>query len=90
VRRALVYVHANYRKHEPKLGVGVDPYSSGIWFSGWREARPLPLALSISKWKVDFARPPVAGARSWLLQRGWLQAGLISVSDAPSAARNKN
>jgi REP element-mobilizing transposase RayT len=90
VRRVLVYVHANYRKHEPTLRVGVDPYSSGIWFSGFREARPLPLAITISKRTIDVERSPVAQARSWLLRRGWLQAGTISVNDGPSAARAKN
>jgi REP element-mobilizing transposase RayT len=90
VRRVLLYVHANYRKHEPKLGVGIDPYSSGIWFSGWREARPLPLAVAISKRTIDVERAPVATARSWLLRRGWLQAGTISVNDAPSSAARTN
>jgi REP element-mobilizing transposase RayT len=90
VRRVLVYVHANYRKHEPKLPVGVDPYSSGVWFSGFSEERPLPLAVTISRSTIDVERPPVAQARSWLLRRGWLQAGTISMSDAPSSAARTN
>jgi REP element-mobilizing transposase RayT len=85
VRRVLVYVHANYRKHEPELRVGIDPYSSGLWFSGFRESRPLPLSIGISKRTIDLERAPVAAARSWLLRTGWLQAGTISVRDAPAA-----
>lgn len=85
VRRVLVYVHANYRKHEPELRVGVDPYSSGLWFTGFREPRPLPLAVGVSKRVLDLERPQVVPAQSWLLRSGWLQAGPISVRDAPSA-----
>ena len=85
VRRVLVYVHANYRKHEPDLRVGIDPYSSGPWFSGFREARPLPFAVEISRRIVEIERAPVVVARSWLLRRGWLQAGDISIREAPAS-----
>ena len=37
VRTALVYVLANYRKHSRRrLAPGIDPFSSGAWFDGWR------------------------------------------------------
>src|SRR6185369_5047940 len=41
VRNALVYVLANFRKHSrgPRAA-GVDPFSSGAWFDGWRRWRP--------------------------------------------------
>jgi REP element-mobilizing transposase RayT len=85
VRRVLVYVLANYRKHEPALRVGIDPYSSGVWFAGFREPGPLPFATGISERTLDLEQAPVT-AQTWLLKRGWLQAGRISVRDAPSAA----
>lgn len=49
VRNALVYVLANFRKHGELTGArcvreadaaGIDPYSSGEWFDGWREWSP--------------------------------------------------
>ena len=37
VRTALVYVLANFRKHARRaLAPGIDPFSSGLWFDGWR------------------------------------------------------
>jgi REP element-mobilizing transposase RayT len=84
VRRVLVYVHANHRKHEPELGVGVDPYSSGIWFTGWEELRPLPLSIDISKRTLDLERAPVVRARTRLLRYGWRVHGRISIEEAPS------
>ena len=86
MRRALVYVLGNYRKHEPLLRAGIDPYSSAVWFAGFRESRPLPFAIGVSERTLDLERAPVVSARTWLLRRGWLQAGCISVRDAPSAA----
>ena len=41
VRTALVYVLANFRKHaRRRLGPGIDPFSSGAWFDGWRGRPP--------------------------------------------------
>lgn len=58
VRNVLLYVLANFRRHTRNaLTAGIDAYSSGAWFDGWREWRPrsgLP--------------PPIAGPRHapWL------------------------
>jgi REP element-mobilizing transposase RayT len=47
VRNAIVYVLANFRKHaRQRLRSGVDPFSSGAWFDGWRE------------WRLDSGVPP--------------------------------
>ncbi len=63
VRNALAYVLANFRKHGEhgaRRGVrsaeasGIDPYSSGEWFDGWREWRPR-----------SGAPPPFVEARVW-------------------------
>src|SRR5688572_1133871 len=45
VRRVLVYVLANGKKHLPKVGhqlpaSWVDPYSSAAWFDGWSVPTP--------------------------------------------------
>src|SRR5262249_6642518 len=65
VRRALVYVLGNARKHLASLGYKLSPsymdeYSSAAWFTGWSVPPPRPAA-----------EPPVAPARTWLLTTGW-------------------
>jgi REP element-mobilizing transposase RayT len=83
VRRALVYVLANFRlhaRHAPPPGI--DPFSSAAWFDGFRNhagalpyaGRPLPDAGE---------RPPVSPPRSRLLASGWRKHGLIGLSEAP-------
>jgi REP element-mobilizing transposase RayT len=76
VRRALIYVINNARKHlgarAPRVG-RVDPASSGPWFHGWREGI---VALARSP-------APVARARTWLLRVGWQRHGLLDPSEVP-------
>ena len=72
VRNAVRYVLLNARKHGVPLP-GIDPYSSGRWFDGWRER--------IRK-GVEESRP-VALARTWLLAVGWRRHGPISCFDVP-------
>ena len=52
---------------------GVDLYSSGRWFEGWRTG-------TLRRPNAD---PPVAEARTWLLRRGWRLHGLIDPSEIP-------
>lgn len=41
VRAAVVYVLANFRKHARRaVRSGIDPYSSAVWFDGFREWHP--------------------------------------------------
>ena len=80
VRNALCYVLRNVAKHQSVMGTdgvmpGVDPYSSGIYFDGWRDYRPPP--------RAGPEPPPVAAARTWLLQTGWRRCGLISTAEVP-------
>ena len=69
VRRALVYVLGNARKHLAALGYRLSPHyidecSSAAWFTGWAvPPRPPP------------TDPPVAPARTWLLSTGWRERG---------------
>jgi hypothetical protein len=73
VRRGMVYVLLNFRKHL-RAAAGVDPCSSGPWFEGW--ARPV----ATPTWQ-----PPVASPRTWLATAGWRRAGgLIGSHEAPA------
>ena len=72
VRNAVRYVLLNARKHGA-APPGIDPYSSGPWFDGWREK---------IRERVESSRP-VALARTWLLAVGWRRHGPISCFDVP-------
>jgi len=80
VRSALAYVLLNHRRHACQRGrelpSGPDRFSSGWAFDGWRD---VPGA---GRPRAELARPT-----TWLLQRGWRRAGLISVEEVPGAAR---
>jgi hypothetical protein len=85
VRNALVYVLANFRKHaRGAVPAGIDPFSSGAWFDGWKAWRPAerapPFAQS-PRWSN--ADCPVSRARSWLAGVGWRRRGLLSLEEAP-------
>jgi REP element-mobilizing transposase RayT len=69
VRRTLVYVLGNARKHLVAVGQRpsrgwLDPYSSAIWFDGWVSEGP-PL----------FGPGPVVPPGTWLLSEGYRRAG---------------
>jgi len=81
VRNALVYVLNNAAKHAVAAGrrppQGVDAYSSGPWFDGWREP---------TKCRAAAPRASVP-ARTWLLTTGWRRHGLLEVGELPGAKR---
>jgi hypothetical protein len=86
VRHALVYVLANFRKHERRGRMTVDPYSSAPYFSQFAEYRArLPMEVERRLVPRAFREEgsPVARARTWLLREGWLTRGRISVFEAP-------
>lgn len=108
VRNALAYVLTNFRKHglqragqSPKRGsalaAGIDPYSSGEWFDGWRQWKPSsgmpPPFAEARRWRSrsatsmhDEATARVtAEPETWLAGSGWRRHGLIRVDEAPSA-----
>jgi REP element-mobilizing transposase RayT len=72
VRNALAYVLNNAKRHGI-FEAGVDAFSSGRWFDGWREAKPSVLVPSI-----------LPKARTWLLTIGWHHWGLISLDTVPT------
>jgi hypothetical protein len=59
VRRALLDVLTNFRRHAPKVRAGIDPYSSAAWFDGFRGWTPASGALP------PFAEPGVGVAPSF-------------------------
>ena len=77
VRNALVYVLANARKHL-RARRGIDPCSSARWFDGFRE---------FAGDRASACEPVIRDAQTWLLRSGWRRHGLLSVDDAPAAAR---
>jgi putative transposase len=87
VRRALVYVLANARKHGERVAA-IDPLSSAPYFDGFLEFREgAPIGI-YPKLVPRFVRSrPLPAARSWLLARGWLRSGLISVFEVPRSGR---
>lgn len=78
VRAALGYVLSNARRHGIALA-GADPFSSGVWFDGWRGAmREGHEAMERPGW--------LRAARTWLLARGWRRLGLLDVRVRPGKA----
>ena len=79
VRHSLSYVLCNARKHrlvrDSVARDWVDPFSSGLWFDGWRR-KP-----RCEKWEMAIADtatgPPTAPPRTWLLREGWRKHGLL-------------
>ena len=81
VRNALCYVMRNHAHHQAACGTdggmaGVDPYSSGRYFDGWRDHRPPP--------RAGPDPPPVPTAHTWLLRKGWRRCGLIRTAEVPA------
>jgi REP element-mobilizing transposase RayT len=92
VRNALVYVLANFRKHSrTRRARGIDPFSSGQAFDGWREWKPAsgvaPPFAEGALWAVEHA--PVSLARTWLARVGWRRRGLVRLDEAPAHAPDR-
>lgn len=92
VHRALRYVLLNARRHlsgKSRAAVRatkaiLDPASSARWFDGWKLAsRKEPGALEAA---APDTPPPVARARTWLLDVGWRRHGLLDPADVPAAS----
>ena len=89
VRQVLVYVFGNFRKHVRRsLGRGVDVYSSGVAFDGWREfptGTDPPLVAGPSHAAMG-AEVVVEASKTWLGGVGWRRTGLIGVDETPLRA----
>ena len=84
VRNCIRYVLQNVFRHRVECDVPnrhrPDPYSSGKWFTGWREAELTPDEASL-------ASAPVAKPGTWLLKTGWRKhGGRLSILDRPAGA----
>jgi REP element-mobilizing transposase RayT len=86
VHHALRYVLLNARRHaataRAALGrrVRLDPASSARWFDGWKAGAPK--AHDDTRGSPT-AAPPVARARTWLLNVGWRRHGLLDPAEVP-------
>jgi putative transposase len=74
LRRALVYVLMNIKKHDPVACDGVDPCSSAPWFDGFVPDRAPPVCCN---------PPPLPAPRTWLAAHGWRRCGLIDPREHP-------
>jgi len=89
VRHALAYVLNNWRKHgEDRYGLPntwtVDPFSSGVGFSGWRE---LEGTATLFKPPTTYQAMWVWLPKTWLLREGWTKHGLVSTHEIPGPRR---
>jgi len=82
---------------------GIDPYSSGEWFDGWREWtaasgtpppfvgpptwRPRGVGVGTDDCLDESTAKVVAMPRTWLAAVGWRRHGLIGLAEAPSPPR---
>ncbi len=85
VRNALGYALNNWRHHGHDQGDEsrhwmVDPYSSGVAFTGWLEMKGESFLHLLPR---SYRPLPVHPARTWLLASGWRRHGLISVRQVP-------
>jgi REP element-mobilizing transposase RayT len=87
-RRAIAYVLNNWRKHGRDRTVTsskwrVDPFSSGVLFTGWRDLAEQ----NLPRWNIPDGYAPltVLEPRTWLLRVGWRKHGLVSCAELPSA-----
>ncbi len=87
-KNCLLYVIQNALRHKafiPAYAGGVDPYSSGWWFDGWKS----------NAWRKGRSPPDgpagVCKAKTWLLSIGWKEKyGPIGIGELPAAARGAN
>ena len=90
MRRALVYVLNNARKHGCWSTRRPDPHSSGESFTGWlepRESWTRERSAQSSSGPGERERALLAG-RSWLLCEGWRRYGSIGVTEAPASVES--
>lgn len=86
VKRALVYVLANWKKHghAARAAPLLDPFSTAAEFNGWSD--PWPGDLLVERATGDPAtlgwRPPEP--KTWLLGLAWRRNGLLSIGAAPA------
>jgi hypothetical protein len=80
LRRALIYVLHNHRRHTvaPGRPSGFDPLSTAPYFDGFAPGIALPQSTAPPD------DQPVAQPRTWLLRTGWRRHGLLGARDVPA------
>jgi REP element-mobilizing transposase RayT len=76
-RNAVVYVLMNAKKHVAGAS-SIDPYSSAVWFTGWR----VPPAQAPPH---EGEEPVTEAPQTWLLRAGWKRHGLVAFDEIPRA-----
>ncbi len=85
-RHALAYVLNNWRRHREDvrstkaLAAKLDPYASGLAFTGWAQRTRFRMP-------VDYTPLPVSPPVTSLLQFDWQQFGLIDLHETPGPLR---
>jgi REP element-mobilizing transposase RayT len=80
VRRALVYIFFNTRKHDPEiLGMEemvnwIDECTSAIWFNDWSPSQRPPDD-EVERKRKRAGTSPLTNPRTWLARIGWQRAG---------------
>jgi len=88
-RYTLRYVLLNRKHHaaEQRFAKGwIDPFSSAVWFRGWNA----PVRTSGVTYQLAKLAPPTAVPRTWLLIKGWRNAGELSFDDRPAPSRSSS
>jgi REP element-mobilizing transposase RayT len=85
-RHTLAYVLNNWRKHREDAGEleqtwNVDPYSTGVFFDGWKEREQ---EVVLWRWRDTYDPLVVYLPKTWLLRDGWRMYGLVGFRDVPS------
>jgi len=85
VRNTIAYVLNNWRHHgedthERAKDWVIDPFASGVWFTGWKERDDKGYTYRAPPGYVGFV---VWQPTLWLLREGWRRWGLISAYEVP-------
>jgi REP element-mobilizing transposase RayT len=87
VRNTISYVLNNWRhhgedKHARAKDWVIDPFASGLWFTGWKERDDKGYTYRAPPGYVGFV---VWQPTLWLLREGWKRWGLISAYEVPGS-----
>jgi REP element-mobilizing transposase RayT len=88
VRHALLYVLANFKKHQPGSRALLDPYSSAPYFQDFIEfpsGTPVESEPQLLPRALASPLEPMPRAKTWLLSIGWKRHGKLSLAERPAS-----